>query len=709
MSAVHSFSRTLLLALLAVVSLAVPLAGANEAKELESVEQIPVLYGSHDRARFAVRFDLTEGAVAYLKDKMPRYWYLMLYTSEPLLANPGAPAVQFGFFASRQEAQQFVGEYQDFLPRLQVVSVSAEEHRTLMALVDGSQAADQSRYYWLSPRDSNTDASHRAMLERARGIYVDRSYALALSYYRVLSLVAEPEIAAWAHELNALSYERLGEHHQAISLYRDLLQRFPDNPANDRVTQRLRALSTAADYGQSARRAPSAVDESTRWHTRGVFGQSYRNVSRSGDHFDREDFLSVLVTNLDVHAGVETDGHRLNFRVQGYHLYDALYDSSELDVYRDFSVDKTDTRLRRLHLDYTHKDTGVNVVGGRQRDFRTGSFYSFDGLTVKYPLHQRFSIGATYGEPVSFSSVYDDLDHRFYSVHAYLDLTQRWRFSGYLMHQTLFGETDRLAYGGEAKYLGDNFSSYLNVDYDYEFAELNNLLLGATYRFAESHISARYTRQRSPLMSATNILVAQPGLDLENDYLDLQFNRDNLLYRALLRTSLMESGSLSYNRRLDNNLYLSTDVYQSMLSDMPVFETDDRGQTFVVVEKGAQYRYTSVGAQLMVMDFLGLNDTATLGLRFNDSSTLSAVDLNMAERLRFGDRFSATPSVTLRYSEHKENDISQARVGGKLALQYRVLRNAELRLEAGTERYEHLTDKNTINSFYWMAGYQARF
>lgn len=699
MSAVHSLRRTLLLmlTLLSVLWLAVPVAGAEEASESESVEQIPVLYGNYDRARFAVRFELTESAARYLEDKMPRYWYLMLYTSETLLANPGAPAVQFGFFASRQEAQEFVGEYQAVLPRLQVVNVSAQEHRALMALVDGSQAADQSSYYWLSPRDANTEASHRALLERARGIYVDRSYALALAYYRVLSLVAEPNTAAWAHELNALSYERLGEHQQAISLYRQLLERFPDNQAAGRVTQRLRALETAADDGQAARRASSYGDESTRWHSRGVFGQSYRNVSRSGDHFDREDVLSILVTNLDLHAGVETESHRLNFRVQGYHLYDNLDDG-----------ERTDTRLRRLHLDYTHKDTGLNVVGGRQRDFRTGSFYSFDGLTVKYPLHQRFSIGATYGEPVSFSALYDDLDHRFYSVQAYLDLSQRWRFSGYLMHQTLFGETDRLAYGGEAKYLGENFSSYLNVDYDYEFAELNNLLLGATYRFNESHVSARYTRQRSPFLSATNILIAQPELDLRS-YLDLELAPENLLYRALLRTSLIESGSLSYNHRLDQNLFFSTDVYHSMLSDIPIFQTDDSGQTFVVVEKGAQYRYTSVGAQLMVMDFLGMNDTATLGLRLSDSSTVSAVDLNIAERLRFGDRLTATPSVTLRYSEHKDNDNNQSRVGGKLALQYRVLRNAELRLEAGTDRFDHLADKHSISSFYWMAGYQARF
>lgn len=664
-------------------------------------QQIKVLYEDYARARFAVEFDLTAATTETLRTRLPRFWYLLLYTTDAQLQRQNAPTLRFGFFETRGEADRFVQEYASLFDSLRTVSVSPQAHQAIFALADEGTEVEQSNYYWLSSQHVAAERSMQALLDAAKEHYVRNEYMEALFYYRALSVSGDPRTGHWARELMALSYERLGYRERAITVYETLLQDELAPASASRVAQRLRALQTAADDGKTLRQSKYDAEPGG-FYARGVIGQFYRYLERSGSNMESQDLMSVISTHFDLHSGIHTAEHELDVRLDGYHLYDEMEDG-----------DHTDMRLRRAHLDYTHANTGFGATAGRQRDFRSGVFHSFDGITLRYPIDNKWSVAASYGEPVTFSDTYDDLDHQFTSVQTSYALSDQWTFSAYAISQKVYSETDRLAYGGEAKYMGDKLASYLNFDYDYEFGELNNLLWGATYRLEDGSVSARYGRQRSPFLTATNILIGQTQLDLR-DYLSSEFNREYLMYYALQRTSQSEFGALSYSKNIDQDLQLTVDVYQSVLSEMPVFvmrealEGEEAQLEAEMVAKGDQYRYSSVGVQMVAMSFLTRNDTASISLRHEDTSTLSANQLQLSERLRFGN-LSVNPRVSLRHTSRKSDDRRDVTTRGSVALSYRLWRNAELRMEVGTEHFKNLDDKNSITSTFLYAGYQARF
>ncbi len=660
----------------------------------QSPQAIRTLYQDYERARFAVRFTATPAAVMALQPRMNRFWYLLLHARQQELG-AAQPQLRFGFFKSREEAEQFVVQYGGILPGLSVVPVERRDFESLMAT---QQAGGDTSWYWLSPKDSVSQTSLQTLLERAKNFYIDGDYQQAVNHYSALSLAADSSTSLWARELLGLSYERQGENLRATTIYQQLLDDAPESSGASRVAQRLRAVRTASSDGQEALRKSDFASNQKKPLLRGVIGQSYRFLTRGGRQIPDEDVLSVVATHLDIHASKEVGAHAFQARLNGYHLYD------------DMDVDRyTKSYLKRMYLDYTHTTSGLNLTAGRQRDFRTGVFTAFDGVSLRYPVLEKLTLGVNLGEPVLFADVYDDLDRQFFSVQADYAFNEAWNFTGYYTEQTLFEETDRKAYGGELRYTTDSTAAYASVDYDYEFAEFNNALLGVTYRFDDaSTLSGSYGRQRSPFLTSTNILMGQPFLDLEV-YLQDQWNRDNLLYRALQRTSLSEFATANYSRKLDDNLDITLDFYQSVMSEMPVFTFGEDVETDVV-STDAEYRYTAGGVQLVASDFLGFDDVATLSLRTSDSTQSSSNWVQLSERLRFfNGKFFITPKLHLGYTQSKANQHTQSRIRGSLAAKYKPFRNTELFVEVGNEVYNDLELRNRLESQYLHAGYMARF
>ena len=259
-------------------------------------------------------------------------------------------------------------------------------------------------------------------------------------------------------------------------------------------------------------------------------------------------------------------------------------------------------------------------------------------------------------------------------------------------------------------------SSYFNFDYDQEFAEFNNLLFGATYTFSDdAYLTANYGLQRSPFLSAANVLIGQPYVDVEQ-YIK---NEPYYLYQALLRTSTHEFGSLSYTHPLDEKIHLTFDVYRSMLSDMPIFDYDHEedmgGLDSMINEVGAEYSYTSFGARLRANEFLDLDDTAIMGVRYATSEDTSfgnntkIVMFNVSERMRFIEKLYVSPKFNISYTKNDDAEETQSRMRTSLAANYRLFRNTEIYAEFGLEEYSNLDQKNDVEGTYVYAGYTTRF
>jgi hypothetical protein len=650
-------------------------------------------YRDYASAGFVVEWPVSAGGVGAVRARLARYSYLAFYTSPQQLQSKPLPLVSLGFFRTRAEADKFVLDNASAFAGLRVTSVLPEEHRQLFS------GAEQKSFYWLSPATEDRHVGVQTILAEAKNLFMNQQYQQALNYYAVLSLSSDVEISAWAQELMGLTYERLGQTELAMQSYRAVLANRAEGSWTKRVNQRLRALETAADDGQDALRKSKYAETDQRFYWRGVLGQSYNYIERGGKYVRDEDVLAMLATNYDFTAGYRHPEHQLEVRLNGYDQADLLD-----------HVDDDKTVVKRFYLNYTHVDTGLNLVGGRQRDYDSGMYNYFDGLTVKYPLTQRWKVGFNAGVPVQFSDFYDHMDREFYSLQTSFDWNANWSFAGYITQQTVYGETDRAAYGGRAQYVSQRFASYVNVDYDYEFAELNVLRWQGSYQINESNrVAAQYGRQRSPFLTATNILIGQPYLNLEQ-HLRNQFNRDYLLYYALERTSLLEYASLDYQWRVDPTLQINVDLYQSVSSDMPIFGVIDEEWSTEVESKDAEYRYSSAGIQAIIDDFFGVGDSATLGVRVADTTQATSSMIHIGERFRlFGNRVYISPKVHFKYDQRKSDDTAQTNVRGSLALSYRPWRNTELRLEAGNEVIRDVDTKNSVDYSYVFAGYHVRF
>lgn len=651
------------------------------------------LYRDYTNAGYVVEWPVSAGGVNAVRSRLGRYAYLAFYTSPQQLQNKPLPLVNLGFFTTRTEAEKFITDNASAFAGMRVIGVSQPQHQQLFS------GAEQKSWYWLSPATEDRHAGVQAILAEAKNLYMNQQYQQALNHYAVLSLSSDKEISAWAQELMGLTYERLGQTELALQSYRTLLSGSEGASWESRVKQRLRALETAADDDRDALRKSRYAEQNPKFYWRGLLGQSYNYMERSGKYSPDEDVFSVLATNYDLTAGYRHPDHELEVRLSGYDQADLLD-----------HVDDDKSAIKRFYLDYTHVDTGLNLVGGRQKDYDSGMYSYFDGLSVKYPLTQRWQVGFNAGVPVQFSDFYDYMDREFYSLQTSFDWNAHWKLAGYVTQQTVYGETDRAAYGGSVQFASQKFSSYLNLDYDYEFAELNVLRWQGTYQLNESNrVAAHYGRQRSPFLTATNILLGQPYLNLE-EHLRSQFNRDYLLYKALERTSMLEYGSLNYQWQVDDTLQIMFDVYQSVSTDVPIFNLSDDGLETEVESKDAEYRYSAAGLQAVVDNFFGINDSATMGVRVSDTTQSTSNMIHISERFRlFSNRVFLTPKLHLKYNQRKSDDTAQTNLRGSLALSYRPWRNTELRLEAGNEAIRDVDEKNSIDYSYLFVGYQVRF
>lgn len=664
------------------------LAAAEKAPISNTVIQS---YENYQNSGFAVRWTVDSGKLVDLLNRLPRYQYLVYFTTDELIDQSQGAAVQFGFFKTKSAADKFVVENRAAFSGLHTVPVSRQEHAALFAVAP-------SPVYWLGPSlPEHKDDSQRLFL-LAKDAYINKQFDKALSLYSLLALGADKESRIWAMELVGVNYERLGKTDIAAATYRELLARYPEGAWVNRVEQRVRALETASDDGKGALRRSKYENDVKDFYWRGIIGQSYNTISQSGKYKSKQDTLGIVSTNFDLTAGTtKWRGHELETRLTGYDLMDL-----------DDDGDDAKTRIKRFYLSYTHTASGLNLVAGRQRDDDAGVYGYFDGAAIKYPLSNKITIGAKAGVPVRFSDFYDALEHEFFSVYGDYQISENWQLSAYLTQQLLFGETDRAAYGGKAQYTGEKLSSFVNLDFDYEFAELNIFRWSGNYIFSQdSRISATFGRQRSPFLTATNIKVGQPYLDVE-DYLRDAYNREFLLFEALSRTSIYEYGSFSYHHRIDEKLHLTADFYQSVSNDVPVFESEDGWITSDVSFYGS-YRYSSVGVQAVASSFFGKHDTATMSYRFGDTTFATSNTLLFSERFRLGKYVFINPKVGLRQSKNRESDNSQVRYRVSLAGSYKPWKNTEFRLETGNEVIQDLEGKNSVDNTFLYAGYQARF
>ncbi len=231
--------------------------------------------------------------------------------------------------------------------------------------------------------------------------------------------------------------------------------------------------------------------------------------------------------------------------------------------------------------------------------------------------------------------------------------------------------------------------------------------LNAGYQFTGNlSVSAAYGKQRSPFLTASNILIGQADLDLEL-YLLSRDNVDTLLEQALSRTSLNQFFTLSINSRLSSNIQLFTNYYHSSLSNIPSYEFLQGGMDAPDIRSAFQQQ--SFGSQLMIENLFFDFESTSLGFRVNSGSSSSSNQVFVKERYRIGSKFLLSPQLMYTAVSFDASDERESRLRSSLVLIYKPVSNGEFNLEVGNEQISRDIRPDTYSSTYVFAGYRFSF
>lgn len=661
-------------------------------------------YADFAANQYVIEFPFTAENAGNLTQHLQRHRFQIIYVSAQSLTQAGTPYIRVGFFSDRSRAQEQLKATNFIYREQRVARITEAEHDAVMATLAAQQSFSQSQpsannayFVFAVSADADTFSpiAAKAVLENAKKLYIDKHYEQAAQHYRLLSIIADDTTAAWATELMGLCYERLGAVDMALQSYRQVVEKYPNSSGISRVQQRLRGLETAALDDSPSLRSASSQENTNNFFTRGVVGQSMRELTRSVNGSEQGKTLSLLSTDWDVRSSGQWNGHDLRVRFNDFWLKDQL------------NSEDSEVRIKRLYVDYEHQASGIRAAIGRQKNFDAGVPTSFDGLGVRYPLWHNVEIAATVGKPVYYSDVYDKLDYFFYSTNLHWDINQSFQINSYYIVQTVNSVTDRQGLGVRGQYDSSALSTAVTVDYDTAFSELNNLLWTFNYNINQAmSVAVLYGQQRSPYLTASNILIGQADLDLDF-YLQSKTNKDNLLDDALARTSTNQYYSLTFNARLSDRLRLITDYYDSTLTDIPSPELLLGLPTTGVAP--SDIRQQNYGLQLLFDNFFYHNDSTGFGLRRSAGDTSHTTQVFLNERLRLGSSLVISPKLLYANVQYDSLADDQQQWRYSLTVDYKPFRNTELSLEAGNESISIGDTKLDFNSRYFYLGYRVNF
>lgn len=654
--------------------------------------------------QYTIVIPLTPENLKQLTNRFSLYRFSLIYIPIKELQSGKQAYIHIGFYSNEQDLIDFTEDSKFLYSDQRVERVSVQEHTAVMAAAQAKEANKQGDYYVFAIGANTVEVFKRVskdILAAGKELYVAKKYQEASVQYQLLSIIAgDDETAAWATELYGLCFEKQKEFSDAIDVYEQLLTDFPETSGVPRVEQRLRGLTTAASDEQNRVGGKDIETKEIRVFTRGVFGQHYRTLTRTVNNQESEEVSSYLTSNFDVRSTATWKDHTIKARFNGFHVSD------------QFDPDNSDLRLKRVFIDYKHRETGTSVALGRIKQYDSGQFTQFDGLTVSYPVRENIRVGASVGTPVYYSGVYENLNYFFYSGHGSWAINDEWRVNGYVLSQTLNDVTDRQAVGFRTQYYTDKMTSSLNVDFDVAFGELNNLVWRGSYTLTDkTSFGASLGSQRSPFLTATNIFIGQPDLDLDL-YLQSQANQDSLLDDALARTSINQYFTLTYNQELFEDILFGLDFTQSNLTDIPSLETllglvpvDD----VLEGEDTSSFSQSSFGGQFVVQKLFSQSDAVTLGLRASSSENSEVLLFYLNERIRIGKKWTIQPKFSYAQSKILRNNTDQQTWRYSLSVLFRPWKTSEISIEAGGDNLTTGLDDSKFDSIFIFAGYRLYF
>ena len=552
-----------------------------------------------------------------------------------------------------------------------------------------------------------------AAMDEARAAIKKGNFPQAVELLRKVTAKPEMPFSAEAQELLGVAHHKAGQMADARLVWEDYLARYPAHEGTDRVRQRLSGLLTATGEAQERLRAAKMLfqDDGTpqrkpgaTWTTSGSISQFYirddsfrtlRDASLAPNLAEDKDahirHQNTLMTSFDLAATFNNDKVKAKFRFSGAEEH-RFNDDSEL------------VRVAALFSEVSFKDLDLMTRIGRQTRSAGGVLGRFDGALASWQAAPSLRFNVVAGSPVELrqDSPFKN-DRYFYGGSIdFGPILNGIEASVFAIEQRSRGWLDRQAVGTELRYLDQQKSGFLTVDYDIHFQQLNAAIASGSWTFSDKsvlHLGGDY--RKAPYMTAWNALQGQPFATLY-DMLKVR-TKQEVDQLALDRTPTYQSATIGYSYPLTEKLQASLDVTAANMSG-----TVASGGVDAMLPMGTEYY---LNAQLIANGLFSEGDLYIGALRFADKEHSDLYVVDLSARYPMTREFRVNPRLRLGYEVGKDTDLQEYTLLPSLLLNYYWTKDFVLELEVGNKwRWrEQAGMKETESELFITAGFRYDF
>ena len=612
--------------------------------------------------RTAVRhFDkLGDGLIYFVKVKVNGVIYYRL---------------SMGNFESRRQAQQTMGNIKPYYPDAWI-GIKSEFEQTLLkeeivSVRESSEPKVEATVVEKPLSVTETEPVKRVvsslaekLSRQAKEEFLNEDYTRVIKISDKLMEIGDISQQQKAMELAGLARERQRKFAQAIAIYKQFLELYPNSDLQPRITARLQGLQTMnlSPRQRLAEKKTVVVETEPKWDLRGGLSQYYRNDLIDRGELDNEDVNKALVTDIDLYARRKTDGSTLTIRFDGGVVHDQI-------------DEETDSRISRALVSYTDIDYGFAITGGRQSRTAKGVYGRFDGFVYEGLSHPDINYGLHTGYLVDSSFDKLNSDRRFLGGSINFEPYNFLEVDIYLLHQEVFNLTDRQAIGTEFQFRGDKGFFYGIVDYDIFYENLNNITAITNYRYSDSWtVNLTIDYRNSPLLTTTNAIQGQ-GVDTVDELTQL-FSDEEIYDLAEERTSKSQNlfAGVSYQiddvRQLYISLsYTSVEAAEASAGVPEIPASDD----------------IHISTEYSIRGFFFSDDFSSFGVRVSDTSSAETVSIRGRTRFPGPGDIRYDPRIRFDYRKSQNSDVQQWILSPSIRLTYQYGRSTSFEGSLGIE------------------------
>lgn len=619
--------------------------------------------------------------------------------------------LRLGFFRTRTEAQKIKDELAAVYPESWIVRTNDQEREAVQrawlsrqpAKAEPSVKPPEASPLAAPPGEIPAEQATAAKLvEDAKTEITVGNLPRAIQLLTKALTLPESASTPEARELLGVAREKNGQLAHAKAEYEEYLRLYPDGEGAARVRQRLSALVSAGREPPPALREGSA---SKNWVARltGSLSEYYQRdestVTLEQPNLvpdpDKQVNRNALVSGADITASVSNDRFDASLRFSGSHTKD--FTPGAKGTYASISA---------LFVEFADNVSKFFARIGRQSRNTGGVLGRFDGAHVSYDAGDNIRINVVGGAPVIRSrDLFVDRDRRF--VGGSVDvggIFKGFDTSIYFIDQRVDDLVDRRAAGIEMRYVDDRRSAYGLIDYDVFYDSLNMALFNGSWRLKDdTTFNVAFDYRYAPTLMTTDALQGQGVETIDDLRTLLGFSDNEIYYLAEERAARMISGTFSASKQLSKKWQVNGGV-----TFTNVAPTNDAGGVLGQPGAGVESYYS---AQVLANGLFTDGDLASLGFRYDDTSSATRYVIDLNTRHPVTSRFRINPRLRLSQRESKTADQTEFTVKPSIRMNYIPSRRYQFELEGGGEwtRTNNVVDVETLKGYYLIAGVRLDF